>query len=272
MKTAHSWFRFYNTTMDNEKVLKLTDAQYRAWTILLCIASKKGGVIPEDGLSLSILLRKPPAKCRDIIQVLISAGLIDHCQNGYIPHDWSERQYESDVSTARVKAFRERNGNGQRNVSVTANETPPETDTESDTETEKKVEAAPAKAVAPKPTQHRGTRWPADQEVPEEWIEYVLAHFRELGRAPPDLRLEAKKFASYWASKSGANATKIDWKKTFLTWCLNARPEQRSFAEQRFNNLKSGASRAAFVDGQRGEGVESPADNLVRLALPAGGR
>lgn len=44
--------------------------------------------------------------------------------------------------------------------------------------------------------------------------------------------------------------------------------EQRSFAERKFDNLKSGASQSAFVDPGSGQGVETPTDNLVRLAIP----
>ena len=263
MKSAHSWFRFYNTTMDNEKVLKLTDAQYRAWTMLLCIASKKGGTIPDDMLSISILLRKPPAKCRDIIQVLISGELLDRVQNGYIPHDWSERQYASDVSTSRVRAHRERNGNGQCNVSETADETPPDTDTDTDTEAEKKESSTP-QAASP-----RGTRWASDQSIPEDWLLFVDGRFKALGRAPPDLQLEAEKFVNFWAAKSGKDATKLDWKKTFLNWCLNARSDKHNpFSKPGFDALREGARRAARLDARQGEGMEAAPDNLVRLALP----
>jgi hypothetical protein len=130
--------------------------------------------------------------------------------------------------------------------------------------------SAPAGADASKPTPLRATRWPAEQKVPPDWLPPVLERFRELGRAPPDLRLEAEKFANYWAGKSGKDATKLDWPKTFLNWCLNARTDQRSASERRFSNLKSGASGAAFVDGERGQGVEAQPSNLVRLALSGG--
>lgn len=142
-----------------------------------------------------------------------------------------------------------------------------DTDTDGLTQTQVLENAPPA--APSKPTQTKGTRWPADQEVPIEWQLEVAEKFRGLGRAPPDFRVEAVKFANHWSSKSGKDATKVDWKKTFENWCLNARPDQRSFAEQRFDNLKAGARRAAFVDGERGQGVETPSSSLVRLALPA---
>jgi hypothetical protein len=50
------------------------------------------------------------------------------------PHNWDKRQYKSDVSTERVKRFR----NGKRNVS----ETPPETEADTENRTERKEDAA----------------------------------------------------------------------------------------------------------------------------------
>lgn len=144
-----------------------------------------------------------------------------------------------------------------------------EPEPESESKKEKVVAAAP-KGAAPKPKPDRGTRWPSDRQVPPDWFPPILDRFRELGRAPPDLRLEAVKFASYWAGKSGKDATKLDWPKTFLNWCLNARTDQRSFAQQRSDSLRTGASQAAFVDRERGEGVESSSDTVIRLAISGG--
>ena len=73
------------------------------------------------------------------------------------------------------------------------------------------------------PLPKRGTRWPSEAVVSEEWITEG-AGYRELAGHPHiDLRAEALKFANYWASKSGGAATKIDWKRTWLNWCLQAK-------------------------------------------------
>jgi hypothetical protein len=39
-----------------------------------------------------------------------------------------------------------------------------------------------------------------------------------------DLDLEADKFANYWHGLSGQRATKRDWRRTWINWCLNATP------------------------------------------------
>lgn len=102
------WFRKYENTMDNPKVQMLSDWHYRAWDTLLCFASKSRGEFTDDIKVLSFVLRKPAGKTRDTIQALLSAGLIDKTEGGYIPHEWREYQYISDVSNERVKKYRER--------------------------------------------------------------------------------------------------------------------------------------------------------------------
>jgi hypothetical protein len=73
--------------------------------------------------------------------MLVSAGLLDVTSVGLEPHNWRSRQYKSDVSTARVKQYRERH----RNVSPNVTETPPE---QSRTETEQNPVASATDATA----------------------------------------------------------------------------------------------------------------------------
>ena len=123
------WFRFYDDTLNDPKSLKLSDKTFRIWVGMLCAASKNDGILPPFD-DLVILLRIRADKLQPEIEKLIAAELIDHDDAGLHPHNWNTRQYKSDVSTDRVKRFR----NAERNVS----ETPPETETETETETEKK--------------------------------------------------------------------------------------------------------------------------------------
>lgn len=72
-------------------------------------------------------------------------------------------------------------------------------------------------------TVERGTRWPSEAVVSDEWIAEAEA-YREASNLPPiNLKTEAAKFAHYWASKSGSGATKIDWKRTWLKWSLDTK-------------------------------------------------
>jgi len=69
----------------------------------------------------------------------------------------------------------------------------------------------------------KGTRWPPDAVVPEDWIDSGARCRANQGFPEIDLRAEAFKFANYWASKAGGGATKLDWKKTWLNWCISVK-------------------------------------------------
>jgi len=125
------WFRLYDDTINDPKILKLPEATRWHWVAMLCIASKNEGHLPPLD-DVAIQLRTSPAKATEIIATLVKAGLLDKTETGFAPHNWNGRQYKSDVSTERVKRFR----NGKRNVSSNVSETPPET--EAETEAEKK--------------------------------------------------------------------------------------------------------------------------------------
>lgn len=64
----------------------------------------------------------------------------------------------------------------------------------------------------------RGTRLPDDFAMPDDWIEAAVGK----GLPRPEALREADKFALYWQAKSGKDATKRDWRKTWLNWVLNA--------------------------------------------------
>lgn len=53
-------------------------------------------------------LRSSEREATKQIAALRSADLIDETDHGVEPHNWSARQYKSDVSTDRVKRFRKR--------------------------------------------------------------------------------------------------------------------------------------------------------------------
>jgi hypothetical protein len=123
------WLRLYDDTINDPKILKLPEAMRWHWIAMLCVASKNEGALPNLD-DIAIQLRVTPAKATEILSALVKATLLDKTETGFAPHNWNGRQYKSDVSTERVKRFR----NGKRNVSVT----PPETEAETDTEVGKK--------------------------------------------------------------------------------------------------------------------------------------
>lgn len=62
----------------------------------------------------------------------------------------------------------------------------------------------------------KGTRLPADFSLTADMVAWVNDRALNV-----DLELETEKFKNYWESKTGANATKLDWVKTWKNWILN---------------------------------------------------
>lgn len=197
-----AWLRLYDSILDDPKIQMLSDKAFRALINLWCLAKRNGGKLPADIRSLAFSLRWPEGKVRETLQALISARLIDKTETGYEPHDWKQHQYESDVSTERVKRFRERHVNGSAKHLNGATETPPDTESEAETETNTPADAGSAPVSKPKARKR---------------TEYV-----------PD-------FEAFWkAYEPPLNSTKAD---AFLAWMQTA--EQRPPLEQLLNAVRA---------------------------------
>ena len=120
------WFRFYNEALDDPKVQKLPPALFKSWVNLLCLTARHDGTLPPAA-DIAFALRLPDATVVATLDSLVSAGLLDHDDTGLRPHNWRSRQHVGDVSTERVKRYRERSMKRDETVSVTH----PESDTES---------------------------------------------------------------------------------------------------------------------------------------------
>lgn len=127
---AHAWFRFYHDAVNNPKVQRLSAPVFRFWINALCLSAANDGWLPSV-LDLKFSLRLSEAQLSDFIGQLILCNLFDKEEQGIRPHNWNKRQFKSDCSTDRVKRF--------RNVSETANETPPEQNRTEQSITEQKV-------------------------------------------------------------------------------------------------------------------------------------
>lgn len=79
--------------------------------------------------------------------------------------------------------------------------------------------AAPTPPAAPMPPlvkAERGARLPKDWQLPRTWGEAALADYPFW--TADKVRLEADKFRDHWVSKSGKDATKLDWEATWRNW------------------------------------------------------
>lgn len=90
----------------------------------------------------------------------------------------------------------------------------------------------------------RGERLSKDWTLPDEWAKWATSE----GHNEKTIRLEAEKFRDFFISKTGPNATKLDWFATFRNWMRSAKkpiasndhasPKPISAFQQRQNNLQ----------------------------------
>lgn len=216
------WFRLYDDLINDPKILKLPEAMRWQWVAVLCIASKGGGELPhlED---MAIQLRVTTAKATEIVTALVKAGLLDKTEMGFTPHNWQGRQYKSDVSTERVKRFR----NGKRNVSETARETKDETfqkrpqRTETETETDSKALALGADAPCARASDRFAEFWSAyprrDGPNPRKPAEQRFTALVKSGVDPGMMIEAAKKLAVDEAARGNVGTRFIPQAVTWLS-------------------------------------------------------
>lgn len=101
----------------------------------------------------------------------------------------------------------------------------------------------------------RGTRIPDDFAVDPEMVTWAREHASGV-----DIGRELVKFRNHWLAKSGKDATKLDWKRTWQNWMLTAAERQPARA--------SPGSALAVVAGNR----PSTTDLRVNQAIAAGER
>ena len=267
---AQPWLRLYRGTVNNPKLQRLGLEVVGFWTNCLCL-SDDDGRLPSVA-DIAWTMRLGETQVETFLATLQRNGLIVRVGNaGLRLHDWDDHQKSSDSSTDRVRKFRQKRQKLNEahdetpcNVSETA-QIRVDTDKnreEKIREAREQVRADPpepqilAKPVLKKPSREvRGTRWPADAVVPDDWLGDG-ENARIEGQLPAiDLRAEATKFANYWAAKSGGGATKIDWKRTWINWALNAhgarngqRISGKSQLEQLSDIARHGFAAARVID------------------------
>ena len=201
------WFRMYAEVLDDPKVQRLSGEEFKGWVNILCLTAKCDGALPpvED---IGFALRLDAKKAEKMVSRLLSVGLLVETETGLKPNKWDSRQYKSDVSTDRVKRFRER--------SKKQPETQPETAPETEAETEhiKAIDKSIASAAK------RGSRLPADFEIPREWLQWAMS---ERHWSADDAKAEADSFTDFWHAKAGKDAVKLDWEATWRNWVRNSR-------------------------------------------------
>jgi len=246
----------YSEAVDDEKLRLLAFEDRWHFVALLCCKAK--GFLDEDG---ELLRRKVAVKLGldmraldEVARRLAEVGLIDG--KTLQPLAWEDRQFRSDSSTERVRAYRERTKR-YSNVPETAQET----ETETETETEKALpsaKAAPDGATSAtgqqaKPqrktsgTPKRATQLPEDFE-PDDTAAALAA---ELGVS---LAAELPKFRDYHAARGKPMK---DWQAAMRTWLRNAKQFAKPAAKQTESERR--AAWLADITGRKGDAIDAPA-------------
>ena len=102
------WLRLYSSVLHDPKVQRLSPALFKHWVNLLCLASEQEqrGLLPSVD-DIAFTLRIKPSEAANVMKLLRCAGLIDTTEDGRdYPHNWPQRQRESDDVAARVRRHR----------------------------------------------------------------------------------------------------------------------------------------------------------------------
>lgn len=129
------WFRLYSRIVDDEK-LRLLAFEDRWHFVALCCLQSSGLLgEPTSDLRDRKIAVKLGVQVRELEEIARRLREVDLVDENLTPIAWNELQYRSDVSTDRVKKYREkqRRNTVQRfkNVPVTVQETDTETESNS---------------------------------------------------------------------------------------------------------------------------------------------
>jgi hypothetical protein len=92
------WFRLWTDILDDPKMSRLSDDEYRAFTYLLAMAAaeEKEGHIPYDASDISWRIRLPLDLIKRSLDKLLSLEIIGPNGNGWKFIHWEKRQFKSD--------------------------------------------------------------------------------------------------------------------------------------------------------------------------------
>lgn len=114
---ANQWFRMYAEFTADPKVQMLSEIDQRRYVMLLCIRCGNDDETFHDE-AIAFQLRVSLDEWNKTKSILLARNLID--LNNH-PTSWNKRQYQSDVSTERVRKHRE-----HKKLSCNVSETPPD--------------------------------------------------------------------------------------------------------------------------------------------------
>lgn len=248
------WFRWYVEAVRDPKLRRLTPTG-RWLFVAMCSAGRESPelgrllIAPGVGMTDEEVAAYADVSAREMaraLPVMDRLGMVRRDDEGVLcVLNLAHRQYQSDTSTERVRAHRERSKDVPENEDETLQRRFMEQDRnggrnapETETETEQmqnppvlrtdppigEVTTIPEKAPAA-----RGTRLPEGWEPP---LAVVAEIEQETGLSRAALFDQHKRFADYWRGVSGVKGTKRDWIGTWRNWMRKHADDQKAPARR----------------------------------------
>lgn len=138
---ANQWFRMYSEFANDAKVQMMPEAMQRRLVMLFCLRCSDVTVTLSDD-EMAFQLRISEAECVETKALFMRKGFIDSAWNIV---NWEKRQFASDSSAARTRAYRDR----MRDALVTSQVTERDALEQNRTDTDKNPPNPPAGGNAP---------------------------------------------------------------------------------------------------------------------------
>lgn len=201
---------------DHPKIEGLSDPAFRLLVTCWCWCSRNltDGVIQRASWE-----KRGTSETR---LELVLAGLVEPLPDGVSMHDYLEHQRSAEqvaeLRAKRVDAGRagglasanaraSARANAQPNGDQTLKQNGSKVQAESETEVEGTSTEVPA------PRKRVASRIPDDFQITDDMREWAASSAQFI-----DIDRETESFLEYWRSKSGKDATKLDWRLTWQTW------------------------------------------------------
>jgi len=241
---ANQWFRMYAEFASDPKVQMLSEAMQRRLVMLFCMRCSDVTVTLSDD-EIAFQMRISGEELAETKALFIRKGFID---SAWQITNWEKRQFASDTSAARTRAYRDR----KRDKVVTSQPSQGDaleqnrTDTEQNRE-EQGAPASDAETGNPASAAPVTSRSPTGSRIPQDWEpDEVLRKWTAQSYPGVNIAAEVEKFRDHWLAKAGKDARKSDWTATWRNWARRADEWSRAQSGQPALQLASGGGRKAL--------------------------
>lgn len=235
--TKNPWIKFYPSDWRSDPRLRMCGVAARGlWIEMLCLMHEAipyghlliEGKAPND-TQLAMLAGIPLDQVTNLLGELESAGVFSRSSKGVI---YSRRLVRDE------KRVRNSQKNGQKGGNPSLCKTKDNLEL---VNPEDKPEDKPQKPDARSQTNNPNGLLERGSRLPDNWYpDKALIDWAKDKRPDLNIELEIRKFSNYWISKTGKDATKKDWGRTFENWILNERSSNGKSASNS-NKKQSGA-------------------------------